>query len=49
MTPSLYTLLVNAERTVMVRLWADGHTEVCTRNAEGDVWGPPITVTKQER
>lgn len=39
-----YTLLVNAERTVLVRIWRDGTTEVATREDAGATWGPPTVV-----
>jgi hypothetical protein len=37
-----YELWVSAERTVLVRRWASGRVEVCTRPESGAIWGPPI-------
>ena len=44
-------VLVNEERTVLVRIWDDHGSEVvevATRDHPGQVWGPPIAV-KPER
>lgn len=43
-----YRLWVNAERTVLVRLWDSGTAEVATRETEGDVWGPPVSLIEEE-
>jgi hypothetical protein len=37
-----YELWVNAERTVLVRRWANGRVEVCTRPDPDAIWSPPI-------
>jgi hypothetical protein len=42
-----YRLLVNKERTVLVRMWDTGLIEVSTRPEEGDTWGPPVEVKEQ--
>jgi hypothetical protein len=39
-----YELLINDERTVLVRRWDSGHVEVCTRPDSAAIWGPPIAV-----
>jgi hypothetical protein len=33
--------MVNRERTVLIRFWTDGTTEVCTRPDSHAIWGPP--------
>lgn len=43
----LYSLYVNAERTVLVRRWANGVIEVCTRVDAGATWGPPVQVFEE--
>lgn len=42
-----YKLWVNAERTVLVRLWDNGSMEVATRPDPGASWGPPVTVIEE--
>jgi hypothetical protein len=42
-----YRLWVNEARTVLVRVWASGLTEVSVREDAGDTWGPPIRVTEE--
>lgn len=42
-----YKLWVNAERTVLVRLWDDGSMEVATRSEPGATWGPPVEVREE--
>ena len=37
-----YRLWVNAERTMLVRLWPSGKVEVATRETPEHTWGPPI-------
>lgn len=39
-----YALLVNDDRTVLVRIWQDGTTEVATRPNPDAIWGPPVAV-----
>lgn len=39
-----YLLYVNAERTVLVRLYLNGTMEVATRDEAGAIWGPPVEV-----
>lgn len=36
-----YLLLVNDERTILVRIWPRGTIEAATRPEEGAIWGPP--------
>ncbi|HET7408212.1 MAG TPA: hypothetical protein VFJ21_13895 [Mycobacteriales bacterium] len=43
------SLMVNTDRTVMVRFWSDGTTEVCTRPNPGATWGPPVAVMPEAR
>jgi hypothetical protein len=42
-----YRLFVNADRTVLVRMWESGLVEVCFRDEPGDMWGPPIRVEEE--
>lgn len=44
-----YRLFVNAERTVLVRVWENGVAEVATRPDPGAVWGPPIILLNEEK
>lgn len=37
-------LLLNDERTVLVRIYLNGQAEVCTRETSDHVWGPPVQV-----
>jgi len=37
-------LLVNEDRTILVRQWEDGTTTVATREEPDAVWGPPVQV-----
>jgi hypothetical protein len=41
-------LWVNKERTVLVRLWANGTVEVATRETPSHTWGPP-TICQEEK
>jgi hypothetical protein len=53
-----YRLFVNEDRTVMVRIWRPAFVpftpcvadvlEVATRDAPGDVWGPPVLVKEEK-
>jgi hypothetical protein len=45
--PENYRLWVNAEKTVLVRMWKNGVVEVSTRKHESDSWGPPIVVWEE--
>ena len=38
---------VNAERTVMVRIWASGTVEVSTRQHPAETWGPPVYLSEE--
>jgi hypothetical protein len=42
-----YDLYVNADSTVLVRIWEDGRVEVSTRSDPGAIWGPPIQVIQE--
>lgn len=42
-----YRLWVNAERTVLVRMWDSGRVEVATRDHESHTWGPPTVVLEE--
>lgn len=42
-----YRLWVNADRDVLVRLWANGHAEVATRRDACCSWGPPVELTEE--
>jgi hypothetical protein len=39
-----YVVHVNADRTVMVRVWDSGRMEVALRHDADAVWGPPHRV-----
>jgi hypothetical protein len=43
-----YRLWVNADRTVLVRLWDDGTVEFCTRDDAYDIWGPPRQLMEEK-
>lgn len=40
-------LFVNEERTVLVRIWANGMVEVARREAPDHVWGPPVYLIEE--
>jgi hypothetical protein len=42
-----YQLWVNAERTILVRRWANGKVEVSKRETPAHTWGPPIPMEKE--
>lgn len=42
-----YGLWVNEERTVLVRVWADGKVEVALRETPDHTWGPPIHLLEE--
>lgn len=42
-----YRLWVNAERTLLVRLWEDGSVEVATRPSSAHTWGPPVAMSEE--
>ena len=44
-----YALLINDERTVLVRMWENGTVEVATRPEQGAIWGPPIVVKPENQ
>jgi hypothetical protein len=46
--PSSDRLWVNAERTVMARLWASGTVEVAVRSHPSETWGPPFLLTEEK-
>lgn len=43
-TMTNYKLYVSEDRCTMVRFWTTGQVEVCTREFEGAIWGPPTVV-----
>jgi hypothetical protein len=47
MSDETYALFVNKERTVLVRIWQDGTTEVAFRDTPEHVWGPPVYVERE--
>lgn len=42
-----YRLWVNADRTVLVRLWDSGRVELATREDSSHTWGPPVALTEE--
>jgi hypothetical protein len=38
---------VNAERTVLVRLYSNGKVEVATRETPAHTWGPPVYLEEE--
>lgn len=42
-----YRLFVNAERTVLVRLWPSGRVEVARRDDPDAIWGPPVLLEEE--
>lgn len=46
--PERDRIWVNEGRTVMVRLWANGKMEVCTRHHPDAIWPPPIYVLEEK-
>ena len=46
--PSRDRIWVNEGRTVMVRLWANGTMEICTRVSPDAIWPPPIYVLEEK-
>jgi hypothetical protein len=42
-----YRLFVNDERTVLLRIWPDGATEIATREDPSHTWGPPVVVREE--
>lgn len=47
-TPSGYRLWVNAERTILVRLWDSGKIEIALRSNPSHTWGPPIFLEEEQ-
>ena len=47
-TTSNHRLFVNAERTVLVRIWDSGAIEVALRDSADHVWGPPIRMVQED-
>lgn len=45
--PQPYRLFVNADSTILVRLWSDGHAEVATRETPEAIWGPPVSLHEE--
>lgn len=48
MPDAAYRLWVNADRTVLVRMWDNGRVEVATRPEPGAIWEPPVTLTEEK-
>lgn len=42
-----YRLFVSDDRCTLVRIWATGVVEVCTREFDGAIWGPPIELAEE--
>jgi hypothetical protein len=42
-----YRLFVNADRTLLVRLWSNGHAEFSIREGSTGLWGPPVSLTEE--
>jgi hypothetical protein len=42
-----YRLFINDERTVLLRIWPDGATEIATREDSSHTWGPPVVVREE--
>lgn len=36
------TLMINADRTVLLSIWEDGTVTVALRDTPDHLWGPPI-------
>lgn len=48
MSDSGYSLWINEERTVLLRMWHEtGEFEVATRDDPGATWGPPVMLTEE--
>jgi len=43
-----YRLWVNADRTVLVRIWENGEAELATRSNSWETWGPPAALTEEK-
>ena len=43
-----YRLFVNADRTVLVRVWNSGTVEVARRDHPSHTWGPPVYLTEED-
>lgn len=41
----VYRLYVSEERTAMVRIWHNGQAELCLRDEDGAIWGPPVSLS----
>lgn len=42
-----YRLWVSEDRKVLVRMWDNGHVEVCVRPEQEGIWSPPISVFEE--
>ncbi len=45
---SIYSLFVNADRTILVRMWESGKVEIATRPDPCAVWGPPTELHQED-
>lgn len=43
-----HELYVNAERTVLARVWSNGRVEVATREDSDAIWGPPVYLERED-
>lgn len=43
-----HKLFVNEDRTVLVRVYANGRVEVATRPHPDHIWGAPVNVTEEK-
>jgi hypothetical protein len=43
-----YRLWVNADRTVLVRMWDSGVVEIATREHASHTWGPPVALLEEK-
>lgn len=46
--PVNYRLFVSTDRCTLVRFWDNGTVEVCTREVEAGIWGPPTLLLEEE-
>jgi hypothetical protein len=42
MTDPGYRLFLDADHTILLRIWDTGEVELTTRPHTGAVWGPPV-------
>ncbi len=44
-----YRLWVNDDRTLLVRIWADGTVETARRDTPQHTWGPPVYLREERK